>query len=48
MPDGEFKAMIMKIFTRLDKRMEDFRKTLTTEMKGLKIISQNEKYNTAM
>ena len=33
MPDREFEAKIIRILTRLKKRMEDFRETLTTEIK---------------
>ena len=36
MPDGEFKATIIRILTEIGKRMEDFRKILTTEIKELK------------
>ena len=36
MPDGEFQGTIIIIFTGLDKRMEDFREALTTEIKKLK------------
>ena len=31
MPDNEFKAMIIRTLTRLEKRVEDISKTLTTE-----------------
>ena len=37
MPDGEFKATIIRILTGLKKRIEDNRETLTTEIKELKI-----------
>ena len=33
MPDGQFKATIIRILTGLEKRMEDFREDLTTEKK---------------
>ena len=33
MPVGEFKATIIRILTGLEKRIEDFSKTLTTEMR---------------
>ena len=36
MPDGDFKATIIKILTEHWKRMEDIRETLTTKIKGLK------------
>ena len=36
MPDGEFKAEIIRIITRLEKRIEDLRETLTRERKELK------------
>ena len=36
MPNGEFKTMIIRIFTGLEKRMEDIRETLTTDIKELK------------
>lgn len=35
-PNGEFKTMIIRIFTGLEKRMEDIRETLTTDIKELK------------
>ena len=31
MPDGELKAMIIRILLGLEKRIEDFRDALTTE-----------------
>ena len=36
MPDGGFKAVIIRILTGLEKRMEDISETLTTEIKELK------------
>ena len=36
MPDGEFKATILRILTGLEKHMEDIRETLTMETKKLK------------
>jgi len=36
MPDGEFKAMIIRILTGLEKRMEDISETSTIEIKELK------------
>ena len=36
MPDGDFKATIIKILTERWKRMEDIRETLATKIKGLK------------
>jgi len=37
MPDGEFRQQsIIRILPRLEKRMEDFREALTTEIKELK------------
>ena len=36
MPDGEFKATIIRILTGLEKRIEDISETLTTEIKELK------------
>ena len=33
MPDKEFKVMIIKILTGLEKRVEDISKTLNTEIK---------------
>ena len=35
-PEGEFKATIMRILAELEKRIEDFTETLTTEIKELK------------
>ena len=35
-PNGEFKTMIIRIFTGLEKRMEDIRETLTTDIKEFK------------
>lgn len=32
-PDREFKAMIMRVLTRLKKRVEDMSKTLNTELR---------------
>ena len=32
MPDGEFKAMIIKILAGLEKRMEDISETINTEI----------------
>ena len=37
MPDGEFKAMNIKIVTELEKRMKDISETITTEIKELKM-----------
>jgi len=34
---GEFKAIIIRILTRLEKNMDDIRETLTTEIRELKI-----------
>ena len=36
MPDGEFKAMIIRILTGLEKRVEDISETLTKEMEESK------------
>jgi len=36
MPDGEFKATIIRILAGLEKRMERIRETLTTEIKEFK------------
>ena len=36
MPDGEFKATIIRILAGLKKRIEDIRETLTTEIKEFK------------
>ena len=36
MPDGEFKATVIRILTGFDKRIEDISETLTTEIKELK------------
>ena len=33
MPDREFKVMIIKLFTGLENRVEDFIETLNTEIK---------------
>ena len=35
MSDGEFKATIIRILTGLEKRIEDIRETLTTQIKEL-------------
>ena len=35
-PDGEFKATIIRILTGVEKKIEDISKTLTTEIKDLK------------
>ena len=35
MPDGEFKAMILRILTGVEKRIEDINESLTTEIKQL-------------
>ena len=43
MPDGEFKAMIIRIFTGLEKRMENISETLTTDIKELKRINQRQR-----
>ena len=39
MPDGEFKAIIIRILTGLEKRIEDIMETLTTELKEKKRIN---------
>lgn len=36
MSDSEFKLMIIKILTELEKRMEDISENFTTEIKELK------------
>ena len=36
MPDREFKVMVIKILTGLEKRMEDISETLTTEIEEFK------------
>ena len=36
MPNGEFKAIIIKILAGFEKSMEDIRETLTSEIKELK------------
>lgn len=36
MPDGEFKAMLITMLARLEKRMEDLREALTTKINELK------------
>ena len=33
MPDQEFKATVIRIFIGVEKRMEDFRETITTEIR---------------
>ena len=43
MPNGEFKATI--IFTGLEKRIEDFRETLTAQIIEIKKTIRNEKWN---
>ena len=45
MPYGEPKAMIIRILTGLEKRMEDISETLSTEIKELK-KNQSEMKNT--
>ena len=35
-PNGEFKTMIIRIFSGLEKRMEDISETLTTDIKKFK------------
>ena len=46
MPDGEFKATIIRILTGLEKRIEDISETLTTELKeGKKESIRDENYN---
>ena len=35
-PNGEFKTMIIRIFSGLEKRMEDISETLTTDIKEFK------------
>ena len=37
MPEGKFKAKILRILARLGKRMEDFKETLIAEIKKLKM-----------
>ena len=44
MPDGEFKATIIRILAGLEKSREDFREALSAEIKELK-NNQNEKCN---
>ena len=34
MPDGEFKATIIKILTGLEEKMEDLKESLIEEIKG--------------
>jgi len=34
MPDGEFKAMIIKILAGLEKRVEDISETINTEIRN--------------
>ena len=36
MPDGEFKATIIRILTELEKRIEDISEAFATEIKQLK------------
>ena len=36
MPGGEFKAIIIRLLTGLEKRRDDISETLTTEIKELK------------
>lgn len=45
MPDGEFNATVIVILTGLEKRMEDFREILTTEIKVKKDSIRDEEYN---
>ena len=46
MPDGEFKATIIRIPGGLEKRVEDISESLTIEIKGLKKESiRDEDYN---
>ena len=45
MPDKEFKVMIIKIFTGLEKRMEDFSETFNKEVENIK-KNQSELKNT--
>ena len=40
MPIGEFKTTIIRIFNGLEKRIEDIRETLKTEIKEFKKINQ--------
>ena len=40
MPDGEFKATIIRILTGLEKRIEDISEILTAEIKEVKKIMQ--------
>ena len=35
-PNGEFKTMIIRIFSGLEKRMKDISETLTTDIKEFK------------
>ena len=42
MPEGEFKATIIKILNGLEKIIEHIRKTLITEIKELKRIRNDE------
>ena len=44
MPDGEFKATIIRVLAGLEKSREDFREALSAEIKELK-NNQNEKCN---
>ena len=46
MPDGEFKATILRILTGLEKRTEAISETLTTEIKELKKSIREEECNT--
>jgi len=45
MPDGEFKAMITRILTGLEKRIEDISETLTTEIELKKESIRDEECN---
>lgn len=46
MPDGEFKTVILRILTELEKRRENISEILTTEIKDLKKESvRDEEYN---
>ena len=46
MPDGECKAIIIKLLTRLEKRIEDISVTLTTEIRKFKKkLITNEEFN---
>ena len=48
MPNTEVKAMIIKILSGFDRRMEDIHETINTEIRNnktdIKLNKQNEKY----